>query len=79
MRLADFGVESVLHQCAGDPVLQIGRVCRVGDMLKLAAAAFREMPARRRLVVGTWLDGTVLPEQIARRRRGWRPPEPATS
>jgi hypothetical protein len=53
----------------GDPVDEVGGIGLVVDMLELAAAAFREMTAGRRLAV----------RARARRRRRPRPDRPARS
>ena len=67
MRLADICLKVMLRQCAGDSVHQIGAIGFVSDMLQLAAAAFREMPARRLPVVEAGLDAAILAQEVAGR------------
>src|SRR3954453_3713483 len=67
MRFANLGFEAVLGKRADDPIDQIGAIRFIGDMLELAAAAFREMAAWRLLVVWAGLDRAVIAQQVARR------------
>ena len=67
MRLANFGLHVVLSERSCDPILQIGAIGLVCDMLQLAAPTLREVAARRLLMVGAGLDGTVFVQQVAGR------------
>ena len=57
-------------QCAGDAIGDEGGVGFVVEMLELAAAAFGEMAARRRLVMRAAGQRAIGAKQIAGRREG---------
>ena len=68
MRRADFRLQPMLGQRAGDPGNAIIGIGRVGQMLELAAAAFREVAAWRALVARAGLDRAVVEQHVARHR-----------
>ena len=61
------GSQALLGERRRNPVLQEIRIGRVIDLLQLAAAAFGEMAAGRRLMVRAGHDGAVLGNDVTRR------------
>jgi len=65
MRFANIGFEGVLGERGFDPRDEIAAVGGIVGMLQLAPAAFREMPARRFLVVGPKRQRAIVENGIA--------------
>jgi hypothetical protein len=65
MRLAKLRLQFVLRQSGLDPRDKIVAIGFVVGVLELAAAALREVPARRILVVRARREGTIVHEGVA--------------
>ncbi len=65
MRLPDFGLKPMMGKRGFDPRHEIAAIGMVVGVLELAAAAIREMAARRLLVMRTEGQGAIVQDGIA--------------
>ena len=66
MRFADLGLQPMLGQRRLNPAYEIAAIGLVVGMLELAAAAFREMAARRILVMRAGSERAIVEQGVTR-------------
>lgn len=65
MRIPNLGLQTVLRERGLDPAHEIAAICLVVSMLELAAAALREMAARRLLMMRSGRERSIVEQRIA--------------